>query len=65
MISVNGEPTELPPGITIAALVAGRGAPDSGVAVAIDGEVVPRTQWDSTAVSDDSAVEIVMAVQGG
>jgi len=65
MISVNGEPTELPPGITIAALVAGRGAPDSGVAVAIDGEVVPKREWGTTTVLDDSAVEIVMAVQGG
>ena len=65
MIRVNGEPTDLPPGITVAALLAGRGAPDSGVAVAIDGEVIPRKQWPSTVLADDTAVEIVMAVQGG
>ena len=65
MIRVNGEPTDVAPGITVAALLADRGAPDRGVAVAIDGEVVPRTQWSSTALADDTAVEIVMAVQGG
>ena len=65
MIRVNGEPTDLPPGITVAALLAGRGAPDSGVAVAIDGEVIPRKQWPSTVLAADAAVEIVMAVQGG
>ena len=65
MIHVNGEPTETPPGTTVAELVAERGAPDRGVAVAIDGEVVPRTQWERTALEADAAVEIVMAVQGG
>ena len=65
MISVNGEPTETRPGTTIAQLVADRGAPDAGVAVAIDGEVVPRGAWERTTVADDAAVEIVMAVQGG
>jgi len=65
VISVNGEATEMRPGTTVAELVAARGAPDRGVAVAIDGEVVPRTQWERTALADDAAVEIVMAVQGG
>jgi sulfur carrier protein len=65
MIRVNGEPSEVPPGTTVAELLSHRGAPDRGVAVAVDGEVVPRTQWDSTALQDETAVEIVMAVQGG
>jgi sulfur carrier protein len=41
VIRVNGEPTETAPGTTVAQLVADRGAPDRGVAVAVDGEVVP------------------------
>jgi sulfur carrier protein len=33
--------------------------------VAVDGEVVPRGQWQQTELSDGAHVEIVVAVQGG
>lgn len=36
-----------------------------GVAVAVDGEVVPRTAWSAVRIGDGSVVEIVTAVQGG
>ena len=65
-IEVNGEPVELDEPVTVAAVVerAG-GAERRGVAVAVDGEVVPRSAWDSTAVSDGQRVEVVGAIQGG
>jgi sulfur carrier protein len=65
MIHVNGEPADFAPGTTIAELVRAMDAPDRGVAVALDGEVVPRGTWDATPVGDEAHVEIVMAVQGG
>ena len=65
MISVNGDPSDVAPGTTVAALLAQLDAPDRGVAVAIDGEVVPRGAWHATAVQDNAKVEVVMAVQGG
>ena len=65
MISVNGEPADVAPGTTVAELVRAMDAPDRGVAVAVDGEVVPRGTWEDTAVADEARVEIVMAVQGG
>jgi sulfur carrier protein len=65
VISINGEPADVPPGTTVAQLLADRGAPDRGVAVAIDGEVVPRGAWAATTVEDDAKIEVVMAVQGG
>jgi sulfur carrier protein len=65
MILVNGEPSAVAPGTTVAALLALLEAPDRGVAVAIGGEVVPRSRWASTAIGDDAKVEVVMAVQGG
>jgi sulfur carrier protein len=41
-------------------------APDArGVAVAIDGEVVPRTGWNTFAISDGARVEVLRAMQGG
>jgi sulfur carrier protein len=47
------------------ALLARRGVSTRGVAVAIDGEVVPRSAWSSTVVVDGSHVEIVTAAAGG
>jgi sulfur carrier protein len=36
-----------------------------GIAVAIDGEIVRRSAWLSTLITDDCAVEIVTAAAGG
>jgi len=36
-----------------------------GIALALNGEVVPRGRWHETGLSDGDAVEIVGAVQGG
>jgi sulfur carrier protein len=36
-----------------------------GVAVAIDGEIVRRSEWSDTLITDGSAIEIVTAVAGG
>jgi sulfur carrier protein len=66
MIKVNGAEHEVD-GATVAELVAELGVPAGGrgVAVAVDGEVVPRGAWERTALADGAAVEIVTAVQGG
>jgi sulfur carrier protein len=67
VITVNGERTEVPVGATVGTLLAQlRGAPDGrGVAVALEGEVVPRTAWPQTEIADGAHVEVVVAVQGG
>jgi sulfur carrier protein len=66
-ILVNGEQREVPEGVTVAGLVADTGAaPDAaGVAVAVDAEVVPRSAWERTSLSDGQRVEILGAIQGG
>jgi sulfur carrier protein len=66
-VSVNGEPRELAAGTTVAELVSSlSGAPDGrGVAVAVDGEVVPHGSWGAFEVRDGARIEIVVAVQGG
>ena len=61
-LSVNGDPLELEPGTTLAALVPeGR----SGVAVAVDGVVVPHTAWAETELTNGQRVEILGAKAGG
>jgi sulfur carrier protein len=66
-VVLNGERRELDEGATVRAAVSATGAPSEGrgVAVAIDGEVVPRARWDDVPLSEGARVEVVQAVQGG
>ena len=36
-----------------------------GVAVALNGKVIPKQKWDSVVVAENDEIEIVHAVQGG
>lgn len=36
-----------------------------GVAVALNGKVIPKQKWDSVTVNENDEIEIVHAVQGG
>ena len=66
VVTINGERRELGERVTIETAVRAAGAPDGrGVAVALDGEVVPRGEWASTEVRDGQQVEVLHAVQGG
>ena len=66
MIVLNGEPCDaIAAGATLRALLDAVGAPERGVAVAVDAEVVPRSEWETFAVPDGARVEILTAVQGG
>jgi sulfur carrier protein len=66
-VTINGEERELPAGATVAGVIASLdNAPEGrGVAVAVEGEVVPRAQWPSTELREGAKVEVVVAVQGG
>ena len=64
-VKLNGEPRDLPDGGTVAQAVAELTAAPSGVAAAVNGDVVPRGSWAATPLRDGDQVEIVTAVQGG
>jgi len=66
-VELNGAAIELPEGASVADAVGrlGTAAEGRGIAVAVDGEVVPRSAWSSTGLSDGQRIEIVGAVQGG
>jgi sulfur carrier protein len=65
-LRINGQPERLATA-TIAALLASRDlAPDArGIAIALNGRVVPRDAWTTTALHEGDSVEIVRAMQGG
>jgi thiazole synthase len=66
-IELNGKLSELPAEATLADAVRESGVADDGrgVAVALDSEVVPRGEWDSTPLSEGCTVEVLAAIQGG
>ncbi|MCB1251268.1 MAG: sulfur carrier protein ThiS [Acidimicrobiales bacterium] len=64
-VVVNGEPTVVAAGTTIAALVAATVASPRGVAVARNDAVVPRSRWEHETVSADDRIELLTAAQGG
>jgi thiazole synthase len=66
-IELNGEPRELPEGATLADAARAAGVVEGarGVAIALDGEVIPGAEWGSTALAEGSRVEVLAAIQGG
>jgi sulfur carrier protein len=63
--TVNGEACDLAPDTTVAGLVDRWCPSPRGVAVAVNGEVVPKSTWDDTTVAVGDEVEIVSAAAGG
>ena len=62
---INGEQRELGAGASVLDALTVLGAPSSGVAVAVDGEVVPRAGWAGRELADGARIEVLTAVQGG
>jgi sulfur carrier protein len=66
-VLLNGAERELADGATVQAAVEALDLPAAGrgVAVAVDAEVVPRTQWEEHTLQDGARVEVLRAIQGG
>jgi sulfur carrier protein len=67
MIVLNGESYDVRAGETLADVLErlGLAVQMRGVAVAVDGEVVPRACWEVFALAEDARVEVLTAMQGG
>ena len=63
--TINGERRELPAGTTVALLLEELGVATSGIAVAVNEHVVRRGAFESHALREGDAVEIIRAVAGG
>ena len=63
-VTVNGAALDAPAGSTVDDVVAGIST-GRGIAVAVNGEVVPRYRWPVTPLRDGDAIEVLTAVQGG
>lgn len=61
---VNDSPRVVPDGCTTAMLIEQLQIPARGVAVSVDGSVLPRSQWGAR-LTENATVEVLVAVQGG
>jgi sulfur carrier protein len=64
-VQLNGSDRALAEDATVADAVAVFTTAATGVAVAVNGEVVPRGAWSGTALRDGDRVEVLTAAQGG
>lgn len=62
-VQLNGEPVDIN-GSTVADAVANLSRAERGIAVAVNGEVVPRTQWNRE-LHEGDRIEVLTATQGG
>jgi sulfur carrier protein len=62
---VNGTPWDGPVGTTVAELVSQWCLSPRGIAVARNGDVIPKSRWERTQIVDGDQIEIVTAAAGG
>jgi sulfur carrier protein len=67
IVSVNGEDRELGDGATVLAVLEllNADADARGLAVAVDSNVVPRSEWAVRTLAPGARVEVLVAIQGG
>jgi sulfur carrier protein len=64
-VIINGTAHDLAAATTLADAVRLLTTSASGVAAAVNGEVVRRACWATTPVADGDLIEVITAVQGG
>jgi sulfur carrier protein len=66
-VLINGSEVEFDTGARVSDAIATvkKGDSKRGIAVAVNGTVVPRSSWEETRLDDADRVEILTAVAGG
>lgn len=64
-IQLNGEARDLAPGLTLAQLIDTLGLSGRRIAVERNEEIVPKSEHDTTHLTDGDRIEIVHAIGGG
>lgn len=65
LIWLNGKEKQVPDALRLTGLVSFLGLEPAGVAVAVNDDVVRRSHWEQTELTDGDRVEVVRAIQGG
>lgn len=65
MIQVNGKEATAAEGMSVAAYLAGSGYRVERIAVEYNGEILPKTGYESVLLKDGDVLEVVSFVGGG
>lgn len=65
MITVNGEPLDWQPGMTVADVLKIRNYIFRMLVVQVDGELVKRGTYDKAKIPDGANVEVIHMISGG
>jgi sulfur carrier protein len=65
ILRVNGDALELPAPCNLDNLIARLGLTGRRLAVEVNGEIVPRSEYAARALAEGDQVEIVQAIGGG
>ncbi len=66
-VIVNGDPVQVDHDATVAGVLTrlGHHGERGGIAVALNGAVVPRSAWEKTTLAERDRLEVLGATQGG
>jgi len=64
-IILNGESRDVTDGLTVRALLESLGLEPERVAIELDGSIVRKPEWSSTALRPGARIEVVHFVGGG
>ena len=64
-VQVNNKEVDLTPASTIAQLTVEIGLPTQGIAIAVNNQMIPRTQWDGFCLNENDTLVIIKAACGG
>jgi sulfur carrier protein len=64
-VTVNGNPMELPAGATVESLLQQLGVPRQYLAVAVNRDITPKSEYTALRLAEGDRVEIVRPMGGG
>lgn len=64
-VVLNGEPREVPVGLSVATFLTHLGLPGDRVAVELDRQIVRKAVWPETQIEPGAQIEVVHFVGGG
>ena len=64
-VTINGEPRDIPGGLTLRGMLLHLGVDPQRVAVELNRAIVRQAAWDDTRIEEDAKIEIVEFVGGG
>ncbi|WP_434357620.1 sulfur carrier protein ThiS [Parasalinivibrio latis] len=64
-VVVNDKPVDIPAGSSVSDLFPALSLSPQGFAVAVNGQIVPRTQWADTPVNEGDQISLFQAIAGG